>query len=136
MNSFTTLLPPHEVLIEIFGHKSVESDLTLLPTFLENERAVSAILSENLSDWEKSTIMRERMRGDTAAKKRLQINEEAETFLSKVLEDLKKVFEIYCSIGEPLNTEKLKSSKALKLFKDCLLVRSKDTMENLTLTEE
>lgn len=50
MNSFTTLLPPQEVLVEIFGQKSVESDLTLLPTFLENERAVSAILSENLSD--------------------------------------------------------------------------------------
>lgn len=80
--------------------------------------------------------MRERLRGDQNAKKRLSINEEAESFLSKVEEDLKKVFEIYCSIGEPMNTEKLKSSKALKMFKDCLLVRSKELMENLTLTEE
>lgn len=84
MNSFTTLLPPQEVLVEIFGQKSVESDLTLLPTFLENERAVSAILSENLSDWEKSTIMRERLRGDLSAKKWLLINEEAESYLAKV----------------------------------------------------
>lgn len=114
----------------------MESDLTLLPTFLENEWAVSAILSENLSDWEKSTIMRERLRGDNAAKKRLLINDEAESFLARVMEDLKKVFEIYCSIGEPMNTEKLKSSKALKLFKDCLLIWCKDTLDNLTLTEE
>jgi len=66
--------------------------------------------------------MRERLRGDNAAKKRLLINDEAESFLARVMEDLKKVFEIYCSIGEPMNTEKLKSSKALKLFKDCLLI--------------
>jgi len=64
MNSFTTLLPSSEILVEIFGEKSIESDLTLLPTFLENEWAVSAILSENLTDWEKSTIMRERLWGD------------------------------------------------------------------------
>jgi|JI9StandDraft_1071089.scaffolds.fasta_scaffold227733_1 hypothetical protein len=57
MNSFTTLLPNSEVLMEIFGASSIESDMTLLPTFLENERAVSAILSENFSDREKSTIM-------------------------------------------------------------------------------
>jgi len=50
MNSFTTLLPNSEVLMEIFGASSIESDMTLLPTFLENERAVSAILSENFSD--------------------------------------------------------------------------------------
>jgi hypothetical protein len=37
MNSFTTLLPSSEILVEIFGEKSIESDLTLLPTFLENE---------------------------------------------------------------------------------------------------
>jgi hypothetical protein len=64
------------------------------------------------------------------------INEEAESFLAKSMDDLKKVFEIYCSIGEPMNTEKLKSSKALKLFKDCLLVRSKENVDTLTLTEE
>ena len=57
MNSMTTLLPSQEVLVRIYGTASVESDLTLLPTYLESERAVSAILSETLSDREKSTIM-------------------------------------------------------------------------------
>lgn len=64
MNSVTTLLPPSEVLVDIFGSSCIESDLTLLPTFLESEWAVSAILSENLTEREKSTIMREWLRGD------------------------------------------------------------------------
>lgn len=81
MNSVTTLLPPQEVLVEIFGSSCIESDLTLLPAFLESERAVSAILSENLTEREKSTIMREWLRGDRDAKKWLIINETAENYL-------------------------------------------------------
>ena len=50
------------------------------------------------------------MRGDHDAKKRLVIDDEAENFLDQVLEELKRVFEIYCSMGDPLNTTKLKSS--------------------------
>jgi hypothetical protein len=134
MNSVTTLLPPQDVLIEIFGNASVESDLTLLPTYLESERAVSAILSESLSDREKSTIIRERLRGDHEAKKRLLIDDDAEMFLEQVYEDLKRVFEIYSSIGDPLNTESMKSSKALKLIQDCKLLRS--TAGNLILSED
>jgi len=35
-----------------------------------------------------------------------------------------------------MNTEKLKSAKALKLFKDCILVRTKDMNKILELTDE
>ncbi len=84
MNSVTTLLPPQEVLVEIFGSSCIESDLTLLPAFLESEWAVSAILSENLTEREKSTIMREWLRGDRDAKKRLIINETAENYLISI----------------------------------------------------
>lgn len=114
------------MLVDIFGSSCIESDLTLLPTFLESERAVSAILSESLTEREKNTIMREWLWGDQNAKKRLIINENAENFLIRCQENLKRVFEIYCSLGEPMNTEKLKSAKALKLFKDCILVRTKE----------
>lgn len=124
------------MLVDIFGSSCIESDLTLLPTFLESERAVSAILSESLTEREKNTIMRERLRGDQNAKKRLIINETAENFLIRSQENLKRVFEIYCSLGEPMNTEKLKSAKALKLFKDCILVRTKEQDKILELSDE
>lgn len=124
MNSVTTLLPDHELLADIFG-EATESDLTLLPTFLENERAVSAILSQNLSEREKSTILRERLRGDQEAKKRLELDEEAENFLEQTYDDIKRVFEIYSSMGDPLNTQKLKSAKALRMIKDCKLLKAK-----------
>ena len=136
MNSVTTLLPNQDVLVEIFGQASVESDLTLLPTYLESERAVSAILSESLTDWEKSTIMRERMRGDHDAKKWLVIDDDAEAFLDTVIEELKWVFEIYCSMGDPLNTTKLKSSWAVRLLKDCWLLKEKGAAGHLILSEE
>ena len=35
---------------------------------------------------------------------------------------LRKVFENYCSFGEPLNIKYLKSSKLVKLLKECGLV--------------
>ena len=80
--------------------------------------------------------MRERLRGDQNAKKRLIINETAENFLIRCQDNLKRVFEIYCSLGEPMNTEKLKSAKALKLFKDCILVRTNEQGKILELSDE
>jgi hypothetical protein len=35
---------------------------------------------------------------------------------------LMKVFQYYCSYGEPLNNNKLKSSKFLKFLRDCNLL--------------
>jgi hypothetical protein len=38
-------------------------------------------------------------------------------------DDLKKVFETYCSLGEPMNTKKLKSSKLMRMLKDAFLIK-------------
>ena len=38
-------------------------------------------------------------------------------------DELKKIFEIYCSFGEPMNTKNLKSSKLIKLLRDCGLIK-------------
>lgn len=32
------------------------------------------------------------------------------------------IFQYYCSFGEPLNNSKLKSSKFIKLLKDCEII--------------
>lgn len=39
--------------------------------------------------------------------------------LDKHIESLQRVFQNYCSYGEPMNTTKLKSSKLIKMLKDC-----------------
>ena len=39
--------------------------------------------------------------------------------LEKYMEALQRIFQIYCSYGEPMNTTKLKSSKLIKMLKDC-----------------
>ena len=35
---------------------------------------------------------------------------------------LLQIFQFYCSVGDPLNTKKLKSNKLKKLFTDCDLI--------------
>jgi hypothetical protein len=42
--------------------------------------------------------------------------------MESVSDILLKVFQQYCSFGEPLNTDKLKSGKFVKLFTDLELV--------------
>lgn len=39
--------------------------------------------------------------------------------LEKYKEGMQRVFQNYCSYGEPMNTTKLKSSKLIKMLKDC-----------------
>jgi hypothetical protein len=52
-----------------------------------------------------------------------EMNKEAEEYLSNIEDDLKRLFEIYCSYGEPMNTKFLKAGKLLKLLKDCGLIK-------------
>lgn len=53
----------------------------------------------------------------------IQLHEDAETFVTSQDDELRKLFEIYCSFGEPMNTKYLKSSKMLKLLRDCGLIK-------------
>ena len=39
--------------------------------------------------------------------------------LDKYLDSLQRIFSTYCAFGEPMNTTKLKSSKLIKMLKDC-----------------
>jgi len=50
-------------------------------------------------------------------------NEESDQFLLNIEDEMKKIFEIYCSFGEPMNTKYLKSSKLYKMFKECGLIK-------------
>ncbi len=53
----------------------------------------------------------------------MQIADEAEAFMAGVEDDIKRLFETYCSFGEPMNTRKLKSSKFVKLLRDTRLLK-------------
>lgn len=43
--------------------------------------------------------------------------------MANIEDELKKIFEIYCAFGEPMNTKYLKSSKLYKMFKECGLIK-------------
>ena len=47
---------------------------------------------------------------------------EFEQFLESHTENLLRVFQYYCSFGDPMNTSKLKNSKFVKIFQDANLV--------------
>jgi len=47
---------------------------------------------------------------------------ELEKFMAINEDAIKRVFQTYCALGDPLNTEKLFSAKLIKMFKDMELV--------------
>lgn len=58
-----------------------------------------------------------------------------EEILDKYSDRLLRVFQYYCSFGEPLNTHKLKSSKFLKFLKEGDLL-SKSTFKSFNNTKD
>ena len=51
------------------------------------------------------------------------LDEENEQYIMNTEDELRKIFEIYCAFGEPMNTKFLKSSKLFKMFRDCGLIK-------------
>ena len=51
------------------------------------------------------------------------INEENDQYLLNTDDELKKLFEIYCAFGEPMNTKYLKSSKLFKMFRESGIIK-------------
>ena len=45
-----------------------------------------------------------------------------EYFLEAESESMLRIFQYYCSYGDPMNTSKLKNSKFVKMFSDAKLV--------------
>ena len=52
------------------------------------------------------------------------VNLSTTDILANCEDDLRKLFEIYCSYGDPMNTKYLKSNKLSKIFKDIGLLKS------------
>ncbi len=51
------------------------------------------------------------------------MNEENDQFILNSEDELKKLFEIYCAFGEPMNTKYLKSSKLFKMLRECGVIK-------------
>ena len=51
------------------------------------------------------------------------LNEENDQFILNSEDELKKLFEIYCAFGEPMNTKYLKSSKLFKMLRECGVIK-------------
>lgn len=54
--------------------------------------------------------------------------------LEKYLERLQRIFQAYCSFGEPMNTTRLKSSKLIKMLKDCHLLKESKGVESFDVS--
>jgi hypothetical protein len=55
----------------------------------------------------------------------LNINPDTLGVVESYVEALLKIFQFYCSIGEPMNTTKMKSSKFIKLLNESGLINVK-----------
>ena len=54
----------------------------------------------------------------------IEATADAESAIEEMAEDARRVFEVYCSMGEPMNTKKLKSLKLMRMLKDMKLLRN------------
>ncbi len=63
----------------------------------------------------------------------LNINPETLGVVESYVEPLLKIFQFYCSIGEPMNTTKMKSSKFIKLLNESGLINVKNKNNNFFL---
>lgn len=61
------------------------------------------------------------------------VRQETLLALDNQLNKLQKIFQNYCSYGDPMNTKWLKSAKFIKLLRDCGLIKSNRTMGEVIL---
>jgi len=54
---------------------------------------------------------------------------ELDDYICQVEDELIKVFQMYCAIGDPTNTTKLKSARVLRMFREAGLLKKTDTLK-------
>lgn len=58
--------------------------------------------------------------------------EDQQQYLLNTDDELKKLFEIYCAYGEPMNTRYLKSSKLYKMLREAGLIKGQSRIPGKT----
>lgn len=112
-NDSLTFLPSKELLYQIFKAEGNDDFMINNPedlSYVTKEAMVSRIVDKHLYN------------NFFETKTEATFDNEHEQYLLNIEDELKKLFEIYCSFGEPLNTKYLKSNKLYKMFKECRLL--------------
>lgn len=116
----SSLTPPKHLLMQLYLNDSVFSSQAELEyvrdVFLEEECDAYQISKMIMDSIEKPVEAKH-----TEVKRQMeaqQSQDELEAFLESVNEVMLKIFQQYCSFGDPLNTDKLKSNKLVKLLGD------------------
>mmetsp|Transcript_39533 Transcript_39533/g.38018 ORF Transcript_39533/g.38018 Transcript_39533/m.38018 type:complete len:192 (+) Transcript_39533:190-765(+) len=125
-NDSLSFLPSKELLIQILKAEGIEEQLMLSQedyTYISKEAMVSRIVDPHLYQSAQKSKFNEEEELDL-----LSVNQEAENYLAGIEDELKKIFETYCSFGEPMNTKHLKSSKLMKMLKDCGIVKGQSKL--------
>ena len=73
---------------------------------------------------EKNEKAHAKTRSKYAYDNEINVTASAESAIEEMAEDTRRVFEVYCSMGEPMNTTKLKSLKLMRMLKDMKLLRN------------
>lgn len=125
-NATCTLLPSNKALCQIFNmdytQMSKESFInTLLDGYIDT--------NDQYSSKRKSTFCTNSNRSQYSSKKAFSIQKynEIQDLLASIQDELRRLFEYYCQMGDPCNTQKLSSNNFIKIFKDCGLLVAKST---------
>ena len=134
-----SFLPSKDILSQILQVERPHDDVptskeAMLAQILEN-KSMQQLLNASHS---RSQIKDEPIELNLGPNDELQ--ELVDEFMQKNEEKLKKVFEVYCAFGEPMNTKWLKSVKLLKMLKEAGMMKErtmgvKKGMKPLSLVE-
>ena len=116
-NDSLTFLPSKDLLSQILKAEGIEDAALNNPEefqFVTKEALISRIVDKHLYEG----LQNLEQRADYT-----DLNEENDQYILNSEDELKKLFEIYCAFGEPMNTKYLKSSKLFKMLRESGIIK-------------
>lgn len=127
-----SLTPPKALLVQLYLNQQVFSSQAELEytrdVHLEHECDSYNICKKLMEGMDKCHDTKQREVQQQIIEKARQ--DELEVYLEQVSDILHKIFRQYCSYGDPLNTDRLKSLKLVKMFQDLDLIE--ENKNNIT----
>lgn len=114
-NDSLTFLPSKDLLAQILKAEGVDDLVLSNPeelSYVTKEAMLSRIVDKHLY-----------VQNFLEPKSENGFTDEIDQYLVNIEDELKKLFEIYCAFGEPMNTKYLKSSRLFKMLKDAGLIK-------------
>ena len=108
-NENFTFLPSKDLLMQIIKAEGLDNK------FINSNEEIDFISKEAMISRIVDPFSNSIFQDEEDVPDNVEIQEECDTYLQNCDEELRKLFQIYCSFGDPMNTKYLKSSKMVKL---------------------